>query len=98
MREGATKELESLGDEATDALRQALKGNVSAEVRRRVEHLLSARDPATVPTSQLRAVRAVEVLEQMGTAEARDLLKELAKGEPDSWLTKEAKVAQRRIR
>jgi len=70
-----------------------LRGNPSAEVRRRVEHLLKGRDPAAIPTSQLRAVRAVEVLEQMRTAEAMELLKELAKGDPDAWLTREAKAA-----
>jgi len=92
-RERAMKELETLGDEANDALREVLRGNPSAEVRRRVEHLLKGRDPAAIPTSQLRAVRAVEVLEQMRTAEAMELLKELAKGDPDAWLTREAKAA-----
>jgi WD40 repeat protein len=93
VRERAMKELEALGDEANDALREVLRGNPSAEVRRRVEHLLKGRDPTAIPASQLRAVRAVEVLEQMRTAEAMELLKELTKGEPDAWLTREAKAA-----
>jgi hypothetical protein len=42
---------------------------------------------------RLRGVRAVEVLSRIGTAAARQALMELADGEPDAWLTREAKSA-----
>jgi RNA polymerase sigma factor (sigma-70 family) len=45
----------------------------------------------------LRAVRAVGVLEHIGTPEARQLLQSLAKGEADAWPTKEAKAALERL-
>jgi hypothetical protein len=33
----------------------------------------------------------------MGTAEARQLLRALAKGAPEAWLTREAKAAAERL-
>jgi hypothetical protein len=41
----------------------------------------------------LRPRRAVEVLERAGTAEARQLLEHLAEGEPEAFLTREARAA-----
>ena len=46
---------------------------------------------------QLRALRAVEVLEWIATKEARALLLELAKGAPDARLTREAAAACKRL-
>lgn len=42
--------------------------------------------------------RAVELLEALGTSEAREFLTELAGGVPDAWLTQEAKRALARQR
>jgi hypothetical protein len=39
----------------------------------------------------------VELLEHVGTAEAKELLRELAKGSPDARLTREAKAALDRL-
>jgi hypothetical protein len=46
----------------------------------------------------LRTWRALEVLEQIGTTEARAALAALAEGTPRSWLTLEARAALRRLR
>jgi len=40
--------------------------------------------------------RAVELLESLGTSEARTFLRELAGGEPSAWRTREAKRAMER--
>ena len=45
----------------------------------------------------LQQMRALQVLEMIGTPEARALVEELAKGDPDSWLTQQAREAQRRL-
>jgi hypothetical protein len=77
-------------------LRQALAKDPSAELRRRIEALLPhpilARSPQT-----LRRLRAIQVLEQIGSREARQLLKQIAAGPPAAGATKEAKVALERL-
>ena len=50
-----------------------------------------------VPPEQLRAERALSVLERVGDAEARKLLEELAGGAPEARLTIEAKAALGRL-
>ena len=88
--------LEALGEVAEGRLRQLLAGNPSLECRRRAELLLAKSENALSP-EQLRLIRAVVVLEWIGTTEARELLGTLAKGEPESRLTRLAQAARARI-
>ncbi|AWM38390.1 ECF RNA polymerase sigma factor SigE [Gemmata obscuriglobus] len=98
MREGAEKALRALGSRAEPALAAALAGKPSAELRSRAERLRAALAPAAVPGDEdLRDVRAVEALEQIGTAAARKLLTQLATGAPGVRLTREAKAALARL-
>ena len=70
-REEATRELSALDRLPEPALRKALTGQPSLELRQRIEHLLEQMD---VPSpEQVRAIRAVEALELAGSAEARNL-------------------------
>jgi hypothetical protein len=46
---------------------------------------------------RLRQVRAVELLERIGTPESRKILENLAGGVPAAWLTQEAKAALARL-
>jgi WD40 repeat protein len=96
VRERATRELARLGRLARPALRKALENSSSAEMRRRVEHLLEGLDRQVPPADQLRVLRAVEALERMGTPAAMKLLEELARGAPEAPLTAEAKAALKR--
>jgi WD40 repeat protein len=97
VREKASGELARLGPLAEPALRQTLDRQTSAEVRTRVERLLKRlREPVSSPDS-LRALRAVEVLEQVGSAEARQLLEALSREAPEAWLKQEAKAALERL-
>ena len=97
-REKATEELQNLGCAAVPVLRQALKGEVSAEQRKRVEEVLAAvTAPAILSGDSLRQMRAVSVLERAATADARKLLSELAAGNPEARLTKEAAEAAVRM-
>jgi WD40 repeat protein len=96
-RERAARELEALGESAGPALRKAVAGGPSAEVRRRVAHLLDQVDrPASSP-ERLRVLRAIEVLEHSATPEARRVLGRLAGGMPGARVTEEAKRSLHRL-
>jgi WD40 repeat protein len=97
VREKATHELARLGPDAEEALRAALTGEPSLEARRRIQRLLDRKVKPTTATEQLRARRALAVLERIGTPEARDLLRKLAGGAPGARLTQEAKDALKRL-
>jgi WD40 repeat protein len=98
MRDKAAVELEKIGELAEPALRKALKANPTAEARQRLETLLEKSSASAPSGAQTRRVRAVEALEQMDTAEARQFLEALAKGAPEARLTQEAKAALGRLK
>jgi hypothetical protein len=87
----------ALGDRATPALRRLLAGRLSPEARRRAEQLLARPDHLITDPEMLRGVRAVEVLERLATPDARQVLVELAGGDTDSRLTREAKSSLERL-
>jgi hypothetical protein len=79
------------------AARKVLAGNPSAGVRRRLEDIVEPLARAAPSPALRAALRGVEALEHAGTAEARQLLKELAGGPPEEILTREAEAALRRL-
>jgi WD40 repeat protein len=100
VREKATQELEQLGRKAERALRQALARGPSAEARRRIENLLGrfgGKDAPALPSQELIALRVLEALERSESPEAREVIGELARGTPDSRLTREAAASLRRL-
>jgi hypothetical protein len=97
VRERATKALEQLGKDAESALREALAGSPDPEVQVRAERLLNGIGEGALTAEQKRDVRAVRVLEQAGTPEARALLEALTKESPGWWATQEAKAALQRM-
>jgi hypothetical protein len=96
-REKAMKALSSFGKLAEPALRQALTQSLSAEARRRVEQLVDKCERATLSPDTLRSLRAIEVLEQLNTPEAREVLQKLTKGTPSAEATREAVAALERM-
>ncbi len=98
VRERASQNLEQLGEAVVSALRQAKKGEVSAEQKRRIDQLLADLDGPVLGPEQVRAIRAVAILEQIGTAEARKLLTRLAGGAAGARLTQEAKPGLDRLK
>ncbi|HEY7424695.1 MAG TPA: sigma-70 family RNA polymerase sigma factor [Gemmataceae bacterium] len=95
-REAATKRLAELGELAQTALREALQRQPSLEVRRRIDNLLAASRQVHVPEER-RHLRAVRILEAIGTREARQVLETLAQGAPNARLTKATKDAVARL-
>jgi WD40 repeat protein len=92
VRDKAFRTLEKLGEAAGAALHKALEGKPSLEVRRRLEQLMEKR-----AKDAFRPLRAVEALEQVGTAEARQVLQVLAKGAPNPQVAQAADAALRRL-
>jgi hypothetical protein len=92
-RERADAELRKLGESAAPALRRALATATSKEFRFRAERLLKRfADPAS-DADALRQVRALAVLETVGTPAAQRVLQALAGGETEARLTREAQAA-----
>jgi hypothetical protein len=96
VRSKAVQELEGLGELAYPALQKVLEGKPSLEVRKRVEQILEKPEPPS-SAEQLQALRAVEVLERIGTAEAREVLNSFANGASGARLTQEAKRSLERM-
>src|SRR5262249_43079293 len=83
VREKASKALENLGELAEPALRKRLDEGPALEVRVRIEQILEKQSAWKAPASGvLRDFRALEVLENIGTPEAKQVLESLAKGAP----------------
>jgi hypothetical protein len=94
VRENASAELAKLGARAEMLLKKTLAETKSPEVRRRIEALLAKRTEEEGPTGdQLRQLRAVRVLEQIGTPEAHELLEGLSKQALPPAVAGEVKIA-----
>jgi hypothetical protein len=78
-------------------LREKLKDKPALEMRQRIDALLQKLDGPVPSPAQLRIIRAVQVLEQIGNLDAGKLLEKLAAGLPDERLTQEAKAALERL-
>jgi hypothetical protein len=97
VRNSAQQELAAAGREADPLLRVALDKNPSLEVKQRLRRLLDQVGDSAPGAEQLRAIRSLQVLEAIGTAEARELLRTLAKGAPGADLTRESAQALERL-
>jgi WD40 repeat protein len=93
----ATTELAALGELAMPAMNKAFANPSSLETKRRLQPLLQKLTTGTLTPDQLRVVRAIEVLERMASAEARQQLASLAKGAPGALPTRQAQAALDRI-
>jgi RNA polymerase sigma factor (sigma-70 family) len=96
-REKATLELIKLGKMAEPAVRQALDNPVSLEARRRLERILAPLQGPGLPGDVLQALRALEVLEEVGTLEAEEVLNKVAMETAEVWLRPEAKTTAARL-
>jgi hypothetical protein len=96
VREAAADKLKRFGAGAKPALGKALAAKPTPEAERRIKELLLTMGQP-VPPEELRDLRAVDVLEQSGTEEARRVLRSLAGGAETASLTRAAKRALRRL-
>jgi hypothetical protein len=95
-RRQAEAELLELGERAEPALRKALAGDPPLDLRHRLERLLK-RSEKGLSAELLRDLRALELLELIGSPEARRVIEGLAGGAPSARLTREASRASKRL-
>jgi WD40 repeat protein len=97
VRQKAAKELEKLGELAEPVVREALRKPGSLERRQRLDLLVRQLKKNPLTPRQIRELRAVEVVEKIGSAEARIILETLSKGAPEARLTRDARDALERM-
>src|SRR5262249_24013515 len=97
VRQKARLALEQMEELTEPALRQVLEQKPSLEVRRLVDAILEKLDRTPFSPERVRAARALAVLEQTATLEARQHLKRLSGGAAAGWLTMEARSAAARL-
>jgi len=98
VREAAFRDLKKLGPAIEAELRGAAADKkTSPEVRKRVQNLLDNWEKRPASPVELRQVRALQVLERLGTPEARAVVARLAEGAPGAWLTDQARLAAKRL-
>jgi WD40 repeat protein len=97
VRERAQRELQNQFDQTEESLRKTLAGSVSAEARNRINRIIDVNFAAIPQPDQLRDMRAIEVLEQIGTPEARDLLRRLAPSAVATRTSRDAAQSLKRL-
>jgi WD40 repeat protein len=98
VREQATKELAKLEERARPFMIKALAGKTDGELAKRLQYLIDLLDAPPAEPDHLRGLRAVEVLERIGTPAALQLLDEWAQGDAHARLTQLGRQAGRRVR
>ncbi len=94
-RDRASRALQRLGQKAIPQLQRAAENGPTLEVRRRAAELVKA---VSLPDPDFPVQsRAVEVLEQIGSAAAKDVLRTWARGWAPAPLTQEAQAAVARL-
>jgi hypothetical protein len=94
VRQAAAGQIKRLGRVVEPELRRRLADKPSLDLRKQLEALLAEVPMSQFDHEQVRTLRAVQVLESIGSPAARAILKELADG---SDLTREAKGALERL-
>src|SRR5262249_54966475 len=100
VREKATAALQALGWKAEPELRRYLEAKPTVEAGRRVQQLLTAlrKDGKPMATpGERQMVRLLEVLEHIGTPEAKQLLVDLAERGQGTGIRREAKSSLERL-
>jgi WD40 repeat protein len=97
VRKQANAELKRFGESAVGLLRKALESDPSPEARKHIEEILKLSDRIAPSGETLRSLRAIEVLETLGTAEAKAVLHDLAKSKAETAVTLAAQAALERL-
>jgi hypothetical protein len=96
-REQAMRDLQGLAHRFAPLLEAKRRQAPAGEGRNRLSFVLKQMGEEKTPASLQVELRAVRLLEEIGTAEARDLLDRLARGAAQARLTVEARAALDRL-
>ena len=99
-REEATKRLKALGDGTEPHMLKTLDAPECApEVRSRIQAILKTFAPPyrDVPSENMRGLRSIRILEKIGTAEAVEVLNQIARTFPSAVVRSRASLASRRV-
>ncbi len=96
VRETASADLLMIGEQVVPIIDDVLSKELSLETRRRLEGLRNKLRSMALTGDRLRGHRAVEILENIGTPQSRQLLQILADGAPGAHLTISAQAALKR--
>jgi hypothetical protein len=99
VRTKAMAQLVQLEELAEPALLEALKKHPSLELRQRIEQVVNklVNQRYNLSGERLRGFRAIQILEQIGTPDARQILETLSGGAPGALLTRDAKASLARL-
>jgi hypothetical protein len=93
----AIKELERLAELALPAIDKKIADKSSSLEARRQLEALTQKPKSVLSGEELRSLRAVEILEQVGTPEARAVLGDLSRGGEGAILTEQSRRALARL-
>jgi hypothetical protein len=96
-RDAAMEKLQGAAHAFAPLLTARHKAAGPGEIRNRLTFVLNLMDKEKTPMPLVRETRVVELLELLASADARQVLKELAAGAPDARLTCEARAALERL-
>jgi hypothetical protein len=95
-REGSGKFLAENADIVENEIKKALAANPGPESKRRLDEVIQQSKSLRVSAS-LQLWRCLEVLERIDTADARRIVRNIARGEPRARITREAAECLRRL-
>ncbi len=94
----AAVKLQAFGIKASGALLKALSEEPRETVRRRIEGVLATIGEFPISAKELRRTRAVQLLEQIGSQEAAEILRRLADTKPPTAASLDADAAFQRLK
>jgi WD40 repeat protein len=97
VRQKATADLLEIGELAVPMIDQVLAGNPPLETRLRLQDLRKRMTSLALSGTRLQSFRAIEVLERIGTSEARAVLQTLAGGATAALVTTQAQETLLRL-
>jgi RNA polymerase sigma factor (sigma-70 family) len=97
-RQQAVAALEKLGELAEPAVVRAIEDKPGLEARQRLEQVRNQLLTGALSPETVRGLRALEVLEHIGTPEAKAVVRRAAEGAPGARLTREAQATLQRLK